>query len=74
MHMIRKGQVRWLAKGDVLGQHAFVHSLFGIGTQKAVIDLHGLLRNSRQLRQILLDSGSDRDAGSAHPRPTRLGP
>jgi hypothetical protein len=31
--MIRKGQVRWLAKsdvlGDVLGQRAFVHSLFG---------------------------------------------
>jgi transposase-like protein len=31
MHMIRKGQVRWLAKGDVLGQRAFIHSLFGIG-------------------------------------------
>jgi hypothetical protein len=24
--------VRWLAKGDVLGQRAFIHSLFGIGT------------------------------------------
>ena len=32
MHMIRKGQVRWLAKGDVLGQRAFVHFLFGIAT------------------------------------------
>jgi IS6 family transposase len=31
MHMIRKGQVRWLAKGDVLGQRAFIHTLFGIG-------------------------------------------
>ena len=30
MHMIRKGQVRWLGKGDVLGQRAFIHSLFGI--------------------------------------------
>src|SRR5579872_3483709 len=30
MHMIRKGQVRWLPKGDVLGQRAFIHSLFGI--------------------------------------------
>jgi hypothetical protein len=30
MHMIRKGQVRWLAKGDVLGQRAFVHFPFGI--------------------------------------------
>ncbi len=28
--IIRKGQVRWLAKGDVLGQRAFIHSLFGI--------------------------------------------
>ena len=42
--MIHKGQVRWLAKGDVLGQRAFVHSLCGIATQKAVIDLHDLLR------------------------------
>jgi hypothetical protein len=30
IHMIRKGQVRWLAKGDVLGQCAFIHSLSGI--------------------------------------------
>jgi transposase-like protein len=30
MHMIRKGQVRWLVKGDVLCQRAFIHSLFGV--------------------------------------------
>jgi len=30
MHTIRKGQVRWLAKGDVLGQRHFIHTLFGI--------------------------------------------
>ena len=30
MHMIRKGQVRWLPKGDVVGQRAFIHFLFGI--------------------------------------------
>jgi transposase-like protein len=30
MHMIRKGQVRWLAKGDVLGQRSFIHRLFGV--------------------------------------------
>jgi transposase-like protein len=30
MHMIRKGQVRWLAKGDAIGQCQFIHSLFGI--------------------------------------------
>ena len=30
MHMINKGRVRWLAKGDALGQAYFVAGLFGI--------------------------------------------
>jgi transposase-like protein len=30
MHMIRKGQVRWLPKGDTLGQVQFVNQLFGL--------------------------------------------
>lgn len=30
MNMIRKGQVRWLAKGDIVGQVTFIHRLFGI--------------------------------------------
>ena len=30
MHAIRKGQVRWLAQGDVPGQRQFIHTLFGI--------------------------------------------
>ena len=30
MHVIRKGQIRWLAKGDVVGQRQFIHSAFGI--------------------------------------------
>jgi len=30
MHVIRKGQIRWLAKGDVVGQRHFIHTLFGI--------------------------------------------
>jgi IS6 family transposase len=30
MNMIRKGQVRWLAKGDVVGQMSFIQRLFGI--------------------------------------------
>ena len=30
MNMVRKGQVRWLAKGDVVGQANFVRRLFGI--------------------------------------------
>jgi hypothetical protein len=30
MHMINKGRVRWLAKGDSVGQACFVASLFGI--------------------------------------------
>jgi transposase, IS6 family len=32
MHMINKGRVRWLAKGDAHGQAHFVASLFGIAT------------------------------------------
>src|SRR5215813_490443 len=30
MHVIRKGQIRWLPKGDVVGQRQFIHTLFGI--------------------------------------------
>jgi transposase, IS6 family len=32
MHMINKGRVRWLPKGDAVGQAHFVASLFGIAT------------------------------------------
>ena len=27
--MVRKGQVRWLAKDDIVGQVKFIESLFG---------------------------------------------
>ena len=30
MHLIRKGQIRWLHKGDVVGQRQFIHNIFGI--------------------------------------------
>jgi hypothetical protein len=30
--MIRKAQVRWVPKGDIAGQIAFVACLFGLGT------------------------------------------
>ena len=30
MHMIRKGQIRWLEKGDVAGQIHFVSRVFGV--------------------------------------------
>jgi transposase, IS6 family len=30
LHMIRKGQVRWLPKGDVIGQVLFVNATFGL--------------------------------------------
>ena len=30
MNMIRKGQVRWLAKGNVVGQIRFIQEAFGI--------------------------------------------
>src|SRR4051794_32809988 len=31
VNMIRKGQVRWLAKGDITGQVAFINGVFGLG-------------------------------------------
>jgi transposase-like protein len=30
MHAIRKGQVRWVAKGDPVAQRQFIHTIFGI--------------------------------------------
>ena len=30
MHLIRKGQIRWLPKGDVVGQLRFIQTMFGI--------------------------------------------
>jgi transposase-like protein len=30
MHAIRKGQVRWVAKGDAVSQRKFIHAIFGI--------------------------------------------
>src|ERR1041385_5021184 len=30
MHIIRKGQVRWVAKGNSLAQRQFIHTLFGL--------------------------------------------
>jgi transposase-like protein len=32
MHAIRKGQVRWVPKGDTVAQRQFIHSIFGIAT------------------------------------------
>ena len=30
MHAIRKGQVRWVAKGDPIAERQFIHTIFGI--------------------------------------------
>jgi hypothetical protein len=30
MHPIRKGQVRWVAKGDTSAQRQFIQAIFGI--------------------------------------------
>ncbi len=30
MNIIRKGQIRWLPKGDVVGQRLFIEGIFGI--------------------------------------------
>ena len=32
VHMIRKGRVRWVAKGDEIAQSRFIAELFGIAT------------------------------------------
>jgi hypothetical protein len=32
MHAIRKGQVRWVVKGDPVEQRQFIHTIFGIAT------------------------------------------
>src|SRR5438034_3591010 len=32
MHMVRKGQIRGVEKGDILGQIVFIASLFGVAT------------------------------------------
>ncbi len=32
MHMIRKGQVRWLAKGDIAEQIRFIKCIFGLAS------------------------------------------
>ena len=30
MHAIRKGQIRWVAKDDPVGQRQFIHTIFGV--------------------------------------------
>ena len=30
MHALRKGQARWMAKGDVVGQTQLIHKVFGL--------------------------------------------
>ena len=30
MHAIRKGQIRWVPKGDPVGQQQFIHTIFGV--------------------------------------------
>lgn len=30
MHMINKGRVRWLGKGDAVGRVKFIHTLFAV--------------------------------------------
>ena len=30
MNIIRKGQIRWLSKGDIVGQKQFIDRIFGI--------------------------------------------
>jgi site-specific recombinase XerC len=66
MNMVRKGQVRWLAQDDIVGQVKFIESLFGIAAWL-------LLRNSTThssptftvcdttVERVLAVPGTDRD-------------
>jgi hypothetical protein len=42
MHLIRKGQIRWLPQGDVVGQRRFIHTLFGIASYVSTTHTSGL--------------------------------
>ena len=35
MHALRKGQARWMAKGDVVGQTQLIHKVFGLASPNA---------------------------------------
>jgi hypothetical protein len=74
MHTIRKGHVRWLTIRRCTRSTCLRSLPVWYRQQRPVIDCMAFCATSRHLRQILLDSGSDRDASSANPRPTRLGP
>jgi hypothetical protein len=41
LHMIRKGQVRWLPKGDVLGQIQFIRELLGLKAEQSTDEIGG---------------------------------
>ena len=34
MHVLRKGQARWMAKGDVVGQTRLIHKVFGLAVSR----------------------------------------
>ena len=34
MHVLRKGQTRWMAKGDVVGQTRLIHKVFGLAVSR----------------------------------------
>jgi hypothetical protein len=46
MNVIRKGQIRWLAKNDALGQMHYIEQIFGIAPQQ-----HPCLGNRPHSRQ-----------------------
>src|SRR5215467_5663247 len=47
MHVIRKGQIRWLTPNDVVGQRQFIHALFGIAA-----DLPDCLHSNSELMSL----------------------
>ena len=64
MNMIRKGQVRWLAKGDIVGQVGFVNRLFGsaawCGSNQRFLLAQLICNRSRSVDSRFKDAERDR--------------
>lgn len=50
MRALRKGQVRWVVKGDTVAQRQFIHTIFGIAT-KVRASTHAFHMRFRHLHQ-----------------------
>jgi hypothetical protein len=52
MHLIRRGQVRWLANGDVVGQRRLIHLCFGVAASSTLTPQRPHICLDRYLQHI----------------------